>query len=167
MPWCGSRFPRSKAAHQPPSLPRDAGAPGRGLRGTPRDVLTLFDEGGVIVASSEPELGTLLREFKWKTLFWQRRDEVIESMRFYVFGHSIYEKGLAALQGHHRQDRIFDVPPRELGAAAAAAARHAGCAPGKIFQRAEGACRDRGLCAAAGAGHSRLGRGQRRRALLR
>ena len=85
-----------------------------GSRGTPRDVLTLFDEGGVIVASGEPELGALLRDFKWKELFWQRRSEVIESMRFYVFGHSIYEKALQPYKGITAKTVIFDVPPREL-----------------------------------------------------
>ena len=107
-------FPRSKAAinrhHYREMLARQ----GEGLRGTPRDVLTLFDEGGVIVASSEPELGALLREFQWKELFWQRRAEVIESMRFYVFGHSIYEKALQPYKGITAKSVIFDVPRREL-----------------------------------------------------
>jgi len=107
-------FPRSKAAinrhHYREMLARQ----GEGLRGTPRDVLTLFDEGGVIVVSSEAELGTLLREFKWKELFWQRRSEVIESMRFYVFGHSIYEKALQPYKGITAKTVIFDVPAHEL-----------------------------------------------------
>ena len=107
-------FPRSKAAinrhHYRELLARQ----GEGLRGTPRDVLTLFDEGGVIVASSEPELGALLREFQCKELFWQRRAEVIESMRFYVFGHSIYEKALQPYKGITAKTVIFDLPPREL-----------------------------------------------------
>ncbi len=117
-------FPRSKAAinryHYREMLARQGeGLRGTsraegGSRGTPRDVLTLFDEGGVIVASGEPELGALLRGFKWKELFWQRRGEVIESMRFYVFGHSIYEKALQPYKGITAKTVIFDVPPREL-----------------------------------------------------
>ena len=107
-------FPRSKAAinrhHYRETLARQ----GEGLRGTPRDVLTLFDEGGVIVVSSEPELGALLREFKWKELFWQRRSEVVESMRFYVFGHSIYEKALQPYKGITAKTVIFDVTARDL-----------------------------------------------------
>jgi hypothetical protein len=107
-------FPRSKAAinrhHYREMLARQ----GEGLRGTPRDVLTLFDEGGVIVATSEPDLGGLLRDFKWKELFWQRRGEVIESMRFYVFGHSICEKALQPYKGITAKTVIFDVPRREL-----------------------------------------------------
>jgi hypothetical protein len=85
-----------------------------GKRGTPRDVLTLFDEGGVIVVTSEPELGALLREFQWKELFWQRRTEVMASMRFYVFGHSIYEKALQPYKGITAKTVILDVSGREL-----------------------------------------------------
>jgi Protein of unknown function (DUF3025) len=107
-------FPRTKAAinrhHYREMLARQ----GEGLRGTPRDVLTLFDEAGVIVASSEDELGALLRDFQWKELFWQRRGELIQSMRFYVFGHSIYEKALQPYKGITAKSVIFDVPAREL-----------------------------------------------------
>jgi hypothetical protein len=77
-------------------------------------VLTLFDEGGVIVVSSEPELGALLRNFKWKELFWKRRTEVMASMRFHVFGHSIYEKALQPYKGITAKTVIFDVTEREL-----------------------------------------------------
>ena len=107
-------FPRTKAAinrhHYREMLARQ----GEGLRGTPRDVLTLFDEGGVIVVSSAAELGALLRDFKWKELFWQRRAEVVAAMRFFVFGHSIYEKALQPYKGITAKTVIFDVPAREL-----------------------------------------------------
>ena len=70
-----------------------------GSRGTARDVLTLFDESGVIVACSEPELERLLRGFEWKTLFWTRRAEVRRAMRFLLFGHAIHEKALRPFKG--------------------------------------------------------------------
>ncbi|MHB8667441.1 MAG: DUF3025 domain-containing protein [Burkholderiales bacterium] len=108
-------FPRTKAAinrhHYREMLARQ----GEGLRGTPRDVLTLFDEGGMIVVTGEAELGALLRDFRWKELFWGRRGEVIESMRFFVFGHSIYEKALQPYKGLTAKSVIFDLPARELG----------------------------------------------------
>ena len=107
-------FPKSKAALNHHHYKEMLAHQSAGKRGTPRDVLTLFDEGGVIVTSSEPELATLLREFKWKELFWQRREEVIASMRFYVFGHSIYEKALQPYKGITAKTVIFDVPAREL-----------------------------------------------------
>jgi len=70
-----------------------------GSRGTARDVLTLFDESGVIVACSEPELEGLLRGFGWKALFWRRRAEVGRAMRFFLFGHAIHEKALRPYKG--------------------------------------------------------------------
>ena len=63
-------------------------------RSTPRDVLTLFDEGGIIVTSCDESLLELIRRFDWKKLFVERRAEVMASMRFYLFGHSMLEKAL-------------------------------------------------------------------------
>ena len=44
-------------------------------RGAVRDVNTLLDESGVIVVYADAELAELLRNFKWKELFWQRREQ--------------------------------------------------------------------------------------------
>ncbi len=63
-------------------------------RSTPRDVLTLFDEGGIIVVSRDESLLELIRHFEWKTLFVDRRADVVAHMRFYLFGHSMLEKAL-------------------------------------------------------------------------
>ena len=63
-------------------------------RSSPRDVLTLFDEGGIIVISRDESLLDLIRRFEWKTLFVDRRADVVASMRFYLFGHSMLEKAL-------------------------------------------------------------------------
>jgi len=89
---------------------------GERLRGTARDVLTLFDEGGIVVASADRELSALLREFKWMELFWRRRAEVLRSMRFYVFGHAIYEKALDPYPGVTAKALIVDVGPELLDA---------------------------------------------------
>src|SRR4029079_14388502 len=64
-------------------------------RGPERDALTLFDEGGVAVASSDPALTKLVGDFEWKELFWRRRAEVAEKMRFVALGHALLEKALA------------------------------------------------------------------------
>ena len=63
-------------------------------RSAPRDVLTLFDEGGIIVTSSDQSLLELVRRFEWKALFVKRRAEVMTRMRFHLFGHSMLEKAL-------------------------------------------------------------------------
>ncbi len=89
---------------------------GERLRGTARDVLTLFDEGGIVVASADAELSDLLREFRWKELFWRRRADVLRSMRFLVFGHAIYEKALEPYKGVTAKALIVDATPDLLDA---------------------------------------------------
>ena len=69
------------------------------LRSPERDALTLFDEGGVAVASSDPALLRLIVQFAWKELFWHRRDEVRSHMRFFAFGHACCEQALAPYLG--------------------------------------------------------------------
>ena len=103
-------FPRTKAVlnrRHCEELARPA-EPGR--RGTPRDVLTVFDEGGVIVASTDASLLDLLRRFEWKALFWERRVEVLERMRFFVFGHAILEKALEPYKGVTAKALLLEVP---------------------------------------------------------
>ena len=68
-------------------------------RGPVRDALTLFDESGVIVASSEPRLLDDIRAFRWKQLFWEKRGQVRRSMRFHAVGHALLEKALAPYVG--------------------------------------------------------------------
>ena len=92
-------FPRTKATINRLHHEEMARRPGARERGTARDVLTLFDEGGVIVGCAEPSLGGLLAGFRWKDLFWSRRDDVARAMRFAVFGHAIHEKALAPYKG--------------------------------------------------------------------
>ncbi len=69
------------------------------LRGMTRDALTHFDECGIVVLSSRPELLDLLRDFQWHKLFVENRAAVRECMRFVVFGHATYESLLAPFRG--------------------------------------------------------------------
>src|SRR3954464_7313864 len=71
-------FPRTKArinAMHAAQIPRE-----QGRRGRLRDLLTIFDEGGAIVCAP-PQLVELVRGFRWKELFWERRDETLRSMK--------------------------------------------------------------------------------------
>lgn len=68
-------------------------------RGTARDVLTLFDESGVLVACADASLAALLTNFQWKDLFWTRRADVECHMRFFVFGHALHEQALKPYPG--------------------------------------------------------------------
>ena len=103
-------FPRAKAAlnrrhYEGLCAQRAAGAANRGPQ---QDALTLFDEGGVIVATANPELAALLRGHQWKALFWQRRAALGDAMAFHVFGHALYEKALQPFAGVTGRGVIFD-----------------------------------------------------------
>ena len=78
-------------------------------RGPTQDALTLFDEGGVIVTCSDSRLAQWLEDFKWKELFWRNRDAVAVSMKFFLFGHAIYEKALQPFTGVTGRGVIFPV----------------------------------------------------------
>jgi hypothetical protein len=94
-------FPRAKAAlnerHYLALIKQHAaGVPNRG---PVQDVMTLFDEGGVIVVASDDELLGQIREFRWKELFWRNRARCQSEMRFFLFGHALYEKALRPFTG--------------------------------------------------------------------
>jgi len=91
-------FPRAKAALNARHYAAWSAAPGGG-RGAVRDALTLFDESGLVVLSAEPELLQMIRDFRWKTLFWEQRAAVVAGMRFLPFGHALCEKALAPYRG--------------------------------------------------------------------
>ena len=91
-------FPIAKAvinARHYESLSVDAS----GNRTAVRDALTLFDEDGLIVLSSDIKLLELVREFRWKELFWKRREQVRKQMQFFLFGHALYRKALDPFVG--------------------------------------------------------------------
>jgi hypothetical protein len=111
-------FPRAKAAlnaRHHAELERQRAARERN-RGPTQDALTLFDEGGVIVASSDEGLLALLREWRWKKLFWERRADLAARMRFFVFGHALYEKALQPFLGIIARGLLLATPPGLLAA---------------------------------------------------
>jgi len=89
-------FPRAKAMinAQHAAILEERGDAEAKRRSPERDALTLFDEGGVIVASSDPQVFQRIRDFAWKEMFWHRRTELAKTTRFFAFGHSLYEKSL-------------------------------------------------------------------------
>ena len=93
-------------------------------RSTPRDVLTLFDEGGIIVTSGDEYLLELIRRFEWKTLFVDRRADVMTNMRFYLFGHSMLEKALDPYVGVTAKAILLLVDDAFLASNHAAQMRH-------------------------------------------
>ena len=89
-------FPQAKARinAQHGAILEEGGEAEARRRSPERDALTLFDEGGVIVASASASLLRLMVDFEWKELFWARRAELQEKARFLVFGHACYEQAL-------------------------------------------------------------------------
>ena len=100
-------FPQTKIAVSA----RHVGAmtPAGAARGTVRDVLTHFDECGIAVLSANPVLLDLLRNFEWKQLFVERRAEVLQSMRFIIFGHATYEGLLKPFRGLTAKAILYEV----------------------------------------------------------
>jgi hypothetical protein len=94
-------WPRAKAAinAQHAAILEEGGERESKRRSALRDALTLFDEGGVIVACSAPDLLALVKDFEWKALFWHRRAELEKRMRFFAFGHALCEQALAPYLG--------------------------------------------------------------------
>ncbi len=106
-------FPRSKAAmnaRHAARIPREGGA-----RGRLRDLLTLLDESGVVVACADPGLAACVREARWMELFWARREAVQRAMRFVILGHAAYEKAQAPYPGITCKALFINVSEQELG----------------------------------------------------
>ena len=89
---CWLAFPRTKArinALHAAEIPREGGR-----RGRLRDLLTIFDEGGALVACADEGLNALVRECRWKELFWEQRERARAALRIAVFGHAVLEQAL-------------------------------------------------------------------------
>ena len=104
-------FPKTKArinAMHAAEIPREGGK-----RGRLRDMLTIFDEGGAIVAG-DAAICQLVREARWRELFVERPRE----FRIVVLGHAVLEQALEPRLGLTCKV-IFADPARDLDAQAA------------------------------------------------
>jgi hypothetical protein len=84
---CWLAFPKTKArinAMHAAEIPREGGR-----RGRLRDMLTIFDEGGAIVAGA-PGVEALVRSARWQELFVQRHRD----FRIVVLGHAVLEQAI-------------------------------------------------------------------------
>ena len=104
-------FPRAKAAINARHYRTlaSAHATANGQRGGGRDMLTLLDESGVLIPCADEELAGLLRDFRWKELFWHQRARLQDGMGFCVFGHGLLEKTLRPYIGMTGQGLILNV----------------------------------------------------------
>ncbi|MBC7780265.1 MAG: DUF3025 domain-containing protein [Proteobacteria bacterium] len=138
--WCV--FPRAKAALNAAhvddidrSRPTSGGSSSRPTRSALRDALTLFDENGVVVISADASLDRLLREFRWRELFVERRIDVVRSMRFVVFGHGLLDKARAPYLGLTGHACILPAAPAWLALEAPALATHVDAALARELMR--------------------------------
>ena len=113
-----SAYPRCKAALNARHVQAagDVGSGAAGNRGRVRDALTLFDENGAIVVASDADLLDDLRAFRWKTLFWDKRDRVRRAMRVFVVGHALLEKALAPYVGMTAHALLFRCEASDIAA---------------------------------------------------
>jgi hypothetical protein len=111
-------FPRAKAALNARHYAAWSDDSGNG-RGTVRDALTLFDESGMVVLSAQPALLQLIRNFQWKSLFWEQRSVLHAGMRFLPFGHALCEKALLPYRGMTGHAVLLDVDAEWLAPGAA------------------------------------------------
>lgn len=72
---------------------------GSTVRGPLRDALTQFDECGVIVAGTSPELWEAICAHRWHEAFVTRREELCRTTRFIVFGHASHEALISPFNG--------------------------------------------------------------------
>lgn len=88
--WC--TFPKIKAMLNKFQYHEILKRGGHKLRSPLENFLTLFDENGLIIISSDKDLLKLVTEMQWKDFFWHQRHALKEKLRCYVFGHSLHEK---------------------------------------------------------------------------
>ena len=108
---CWLAFPRTKArinAMHAAEIPKEGGK-----RGRLRDMLTIFDEGGAIVAGA-PDIAELVRAARWRELFVERHRD----FRIVVLGHAVLEQALEPRIGLTCKV-IFADPARNIDAQAA------------------------------------------------
>ncbi len=99
----------------------DARGAGRTGRGALRDALTQFDECGVVFAGTDPELWRGLCAHRWREVFVERREALVRSTRFLVFGHASHDALAAPFVGLCGKALFVEVGAAWLGSPASAA----------------------------------------------
>jgi hypothetical protein len=106
-----AHFPKLRWAlnslHVDPSVgpkdPRNGRAPAQNLAAT-------FDEAGMLVLSTSRELLEELRALRFKRAFWERREELVRTTRFWVVGHGMLESLLHPHAGLAARSLLLHVP---------------------------------------------------------
>lgn len=107
---CWLAWPRSKAALNALHLQELAHQRGR-QRSRQRDLATLFDESGLVLACADPALKAALATHDWATLFVERAADWGRLIAPFVLGHALLEKGLAPFVGIVAKVMVVEVAP--------------------------------------------------------
>jgi len=78
-------------------------------RSAVENTLTLFDECGAILVSSNKFLIDLIRGHSWTQLFLNNREKFNNELQCFVFGHALYEKALNPYLGMTAHSIIIEV----------------------------------------------------------
>lgn len=106
--WIWLAFPKAKAAMNLRHW--QAMAEERGSRGLIRDALTQLDECGVVVLCSDVSLWDGIRGHRWRQVFFERRAEVAQHLRFLVVGHGSLDALRTPFVGLCGKALCFHVP---------------------------------------------------------
>lgn len=106
-----AHFPRVRWAlnglHVDPNVgPKDP----RNGRARAQNLAATFDESGMIVVSTSPSLLDDLRALRFKRFFWERRDELLATTRFWFVGHGTLESLLTPHPGLATKALLLYVP---------------------------------------------------------
>lgn len=105
-------FPRTKAALNGVQCRHLTGGP---ARGAVADAATLFDESGLILTGTDPELAQLLAQRRWREAFVSRR-QAWRHMHAYLVGHAVLEKLLTPWPGITAKCLFVPAPTPPVGA---------------------------------------------------
>lgn len=134
-------FSKAKAVinsiHIPRARERIDGGGDPGRRSPIENMLSLFDEGGAVVVSSDESLLQLIADFSWKELFWERRAELAGKLQCITFGHAMYEKGLMPYVGMTANSILLHVDDAFFGKGLAAQLQQVDESLAEIFARGE------------------------------
>ena len=94
-------FPKTKRAISEAHVALGVNKDGK-TRPRRRDVLTLFDESGIIILSENDELRAMNQQHRWRELFVTHRSDFIRQARPILFGHGAMEQLGGQLPQVHR-----------------------------------------------------------------
>jgi Protein of unknown function (DUF3025) len=86
-----------------PKDPRNGRAPAQNLAAT-------FDEAGMLVVSESRSVLAELQALRFKRAFWDRRAELLETTRFWLVGHGMFESLLTPHPGLSARSLLLHVP---------------------------------------------------------